>query len=233
MPTSGARSLIPTMSKTTASRSLFDKIMVIMAFIPLAVVIYPHPVAAAYAAQTANNSLVFEINSKANTELNQNISLASYEDLVANDPLVKNLRVYLEKHNSPLAEYAPQIVLLPQWQRALAISWVESNFGRRCADNNCSGIGVAPGHPAWRKYPTKLAWFEDMTALLEKPIYKERFTNCNTMKGVYVVPGSANWVNGCTKKSQELMALTVQSEQERLAMINSAISVATTELAMK
>jgi hypothetical protein len=221
------------MSKTTAPRSIIDKIIISMAFIPLTVVMYPHSVAAAYAASSANTSLVFEINSKANTELNQNISLASYQDLVANDPLVKNLKTYLEKHNSPLAEYAPQIVLLPQWQRALAISWVESNFGRFCHSNNCSGIGGAPGMKSWRTYATKLDWFEDMTALLEKPIYKEKYTSCTTMKGVYVVPGSANWVNGCTKKSQELMALTVQSEQERIALVHNTISTASTEVAMK
>ncbi len=39
------------------------------------------------------------------------------------------------------------------------------------------------------------------------------------MKGVYVVPGSANWVNGCNKVSNELLAITAQGNAERDAYI--------------
>lgn len=144
-----------------------------------------------------------------------------FHTLVENDPLSKNLQEYLEEHDSPLAEYATEIVKQPQWQRALAISWVESNFGRFCADNNCSGIGVAPGHPAWRKYPNKLEWFKDMTKLMETPRYKEKYTTFEKMRGIYVYPGSDNWVRGAKQKYAELMALEKNSEEQKtLATIN-------------
>ena len=119
-------------------------------------------------------------------------------------------------------------LLNSQWQRALAISWGESNFGKRCHSNNCSGIGGAPGRKTWRTYPNKLEWFKDMSALLEKPIYKERFTNCKTMNGVYNA-GSLNWLRACEKKSNELISLTNQSYQERMAFLDAP---KTTELAI-
>jgi hypothetical protein len=135
----------------------------------------------------------------------------------------------LEKHRSPLAEFAGEMVKQPQWQRALAISWVESNFCKRHMDNNCSGIGVAPGHKLWRKYETHLDWFKDMSALMEKPIYKEKYTTFQKMKGVYVQPGSANWVNGAQKKYNELIKLTQESEVQKITQIqqkNSLVALA-------
>lgn len=151
------------------------------------------------------------------------------ETVIANDPLVNNLKLYLEKHRSPLAEYAGDMIKQPQWQRALAISWVESNFCKRHVDNNCSGIGVAPGHKLWRKYETHLDWFKDMSALMEKPIYKEKYTTFQKMRGVYVQPGSANWVNGAQKKYNELIELTQASEIQKISQIqqkNSLVALA-------
>ncbi len=161
------------------------------------------------------NLEVKNLNSKTEAEEK---SLA-IETVIANDPLVNNLKLYLEKHRSPLAEFAGEMVKQPQWQRALAISWVESNFCKRHMDNNCSGIGVAPGHKLWRKYETHLDWFKDMSALMEKPIYKEKYTTFQKMKGVYVQPGSANWVNGAQKKYNELMKLTEDSEIQKITQI--------------
>lgn len=190
----------------------------------------------AFAANPAQNSskkaLVFEINSKSTQKLLTYDELADYHRKTdINTILAPKVKAYLESKGSPLAVYADEIVKQPQWQRALAISYVESNFGKRCADNNCSGIGVAPSHPSWRRYPTKLEWFKDMNAILEKPIYKERYTNCNSMKGVYVVPGSARWVNGCNQVSNELLAITAQAHTERLAFMNSPkVATATADI---
>lgn len=221
-------------------RSALDKIPNIVGLIAvMAWVLYP-----ATHAQAANNSglqisgnraLVFEVKnlptkySKVDSEnTDQNLIYQSqittaglsYEELTQADPLVKNLRDYLNRHNSPLAEYADQIVLQPQWQRSLAISWGESNFGLRCYQNNCSGIGGAPGRKTWRAYPTKLEWFKDMAKLMEKPLYKDKYTSCKTMNGVYNA-GSLNWLRACEQKSAELIALTEKSEQERLALVNN------------
>jgi hypothetical protein len=163
-----------------------------------------------------NQPLVFEVKNPISNLQSETASEGlKIDEIVENDPLINNLALYLKKHNSPLAEYAKDIILEPQWQRALAISWVESNFGRFCHSNNCSGIGGAPGMKSWRKYTTKLDWFKDMCKLLERPIYKERYTTFQKMNGVYVQPGSANWINGATKKFSELNKLTKESEEQR------------------
>ncbi len=199
--------------------------------------IYPETMAAAYTAQNVKtNALVFEIDSKSTNKLLSYDELAQYHAHTdMNALLAPKVKAYLESKGSPLAVYADEIVKQPQWQRALAISYVESNFGKRCADNNCSGIGGAPSMKSWRKYPTKLDWFKDLSALLEKPTYKVKYTNCNSMKGVYVVPGSATWVNGCNKISNELIALTSRADNERLAYLanpNSGVVTATAEIGM-
>jgi hypothetical protein len=178
-------------------------------------VLLPQVVLASNAQTGDNQSLVFEIKDPALIQKTLNPNSLSFENLVQNDPLAVKLKAYLESYNSPLAEYADEIIQQPQWQRALAISWVESNYGQHCYNENCSGIGVQPGHPAWRKYNTKLDWFKDMTQLLEKPIYKEKYTTFEKMKGIYVNPGSASWVYGAKTKYAELMSLTKDAQEER------------------
>jgi hypothetical protein len=172
--------------------------------------VIPHP-SVTLAAEQAK-AQIFEIQ---NPNLINN-SL-DFNALVESDPLSQNLKEYLKKHNSPLAQYSSEIIKQPQWQRSLAISWVESNFGRFCPEgsNNCSGIGVAPGHPLWRKYPTKLEWFKDMSKLMETPRYKEKYTTFEKMRGIYVYPGSDNWVRGAKQKYAELMALEKHSEEQK------------------
>lgn len=172
--------------------------------------------------QTAGQSTakIFEIKIADSSLINPTIkpSVAdslSIKTLEDSDPLVIKLKEFLAKYNSPLGEYSSEIIKQPQWQRALAVSYVESHMGRYCFDNNCSGIGVKPGHPSWRKYQTKLDWFIDLNNLLEKPIYKEKYTTFAKMKGVYVQPGSQNWVNGAQKKYNELMEITKQAEVQR------------------
>ncbi|QQS22895.1 hypothetical protein IPM19_04750 [bacterium] len=214
--------------------SAVEKVILMVAFLPVVTMVYPETAAAALAVQNSGEkALVFQVNSKQKTEIIPATTGLSYDELVQNDILVKKVKAYLESKGSPLAIYSDEIVKQPQWQRALAISFVESNFGKRCANNNCSGIGVSPSHPSWRRYATKLDWFKDMSALLEKPTYKQKYTTCAKMKGVYVVPGSARWVNGCNKVSEELLAITAQAEQERLALANQPnVSVAVHELAL-
>ncbi len=183
--------------------------------------IYPEVVlASSLQTNGQNTALVFSIQNSSITgetvSKDENQTLLTYDQIIESDPLVSRLKQYLEDHNSPLAPYADEMVKQPQWQRALAISWVESNFCIHNLDNNCSGIGVAPGNPAWRKYTTNLDWFKDMTKLLEQPRYKEKYTTFKQMKGIYVYPGSPSWVNGATQKYAELMALTTEAETESL-----------------
>lgn len=218
--------------------SAIEKLIVGLAFLPLLFMVYPELAAAAYTAQgSQGKALVFEIDSKSTQNLLTYDELANYDAHTNMDALLApKVKAYLESKGSPLAVYADEIVKQPQWQRALAISYVESNFGKRCADNNCSGIGGAPSMKSWRKYPSKLDWFKDLTQLLEKPTYKEKFTSCNTMNGVYNA-GSHTWVNGCNKASKELIALTNEANAERTAFLAigsqaPTVATATAELTL-
>lgn len=140
------------------------------------------------------------------------------DDLANNDPLTAKLASYLEQNDSPMADEAGKFIQYPQWQRAVAISFVESNFCKKAMNKNCTSIGVAPGDRLWRKYSNYADWMADMSKLMEKPIYKDRLNTFQKMKGVYVVPGSSAWVNGAQKKYDELMALTEQAETDRQAL---------------
>lgn len=208
--------------------SAIDKAVAVLVLVVVIPFIYPHFVAAAGIQNAGENALVFTVEQPNQTDITGTSStkLASYDEIAQADPLVIKLQTYLESHNSPLAQYASEIVQQPQWQRALAISYQESHFGLYCYEENCSGIGGAPGRATWRKYPDKLAWFKDMAALMEKPIYKERFTDCAKMNGVYNA-GSSTWKYSCEQKSEELLALTRDAEQERYAMANGGNTIAT------
>ena len=218
--------------------SAIEKAILVVAFLPLVSVVYPETVAVAHAAQNPEqNALVFEVNSKAKTETLLNQNQLTYDELLQNQPckneiLVNKVRAYLETKRSPLAPFADKIVCEPQWQRALAISFVESNFCRVAANNNCGSIGVKPGHKLWRKYANAFEGWKDMTLLLERPIYKQKYTTCKSMMGVYVVPGSPRWLNGCNKVSNELLAITAAAEQEKLALANLSFTASVNEVAL-
>jgi hypothetical protein len=167
--------------------------------------------------QTTTDALVFQIkNSNTQTGL-------TMQNVVDQDPLSTLLTQYLNSYGSPLGQYSSQIIQLPNWKKALAISYVESHMGVYCSNNNCSGIGGAPGTSTWRQYQTKLDWFTDLDTLLSKPLYSEKYNTCQKMKGVYVQPGSASWVYGCEKIYSELTNLEEQASQQRLTnSVNSS-----------
>lgn len=200
--------------------------LAVMSLIGLLPLLYPHSMALAAGAQTSGQSaVVFNINL-------QNQNSLSFEQIKATDPLVVKVREYLEDHGSPLADITPLIVTQSQWQRALAISFVESNFGQFCVNNNCSGMGGAPGTKSWRKYQTKGDWFIDLNNLLDTPMYSQKYTTFEQMKGIYVYPGSNNWVYGANKVYGELMDITKQADLERALLAHKTISLPVTDLAM-
>lgn len=202
----------------------FGSIVAMAALITITPLVYPEFVLAASSSQNeGQNALVFEINDPSVLNTKTSITL---DNIVKEDPIVPALKQYLADHDSPLADYSEEIVKLPRWQLALSVSWVESNFGKYCYDNNCSGIGVAPGHPSWRKYPDKLAWFKDLSDLLQKPLYKDKYDTCKKMRGIYVYPGSNNWVWGCEQKLNELNELTENAQTQRIAASNQQLAMA-------
>ena len=193
-----------------------------IALIAIAPMALPQLALAAQLQTFREPALVFQIKDQAKINSGQNQTSLSVQEIIDSDPLVSKVSQYLKDRGSPLDAYAPRIIIQPQWQRALAVSFVESNFGKYCFDNNCSGIGVKPGHPSWRKYQTKLDWFIDLNQSLETPLYKDRFNTFKKMKGVYVQPGSQAWVYGAQKVYNELTELTKLAEAERQELVLKA-----------
>ena len=101
------------------------------------------------------------------------------------------LKAYLEEKRSPFVNIIDTLAELKHWQTVLAISFAESSLGKHCADNNCSGIGVEPGHPLWRSYDSTAEWAKDLDKLIDKR-YKD--WSLEAMNGVYNKPGSDNWL---------------------------------------
>lgn len=200
-------------------RTAGEKMVVITSLLALIFWSYPETLVHAQGVQDAavESALVFEVKNPAQNQI------TTEKPITPENILAQNLKKYLEDHNSPLAEYSEQIITYNKWKMALSISWVESNFGKYCPgkSNNCSGIGVAPGHPLWRTYPDKLAWFEDLNKLLNKPFYAEKYNTFRKMKGIYVYPGSENWVRGAEKKFAELSRLEEVSKQTENTLTES------------
>jgi hypothetical protein len=113
----------------------------------------------------------------------------------------ERLRAYLVEKNSPFADDEGALdafVASKNMKLMVAISFVESTFGKNCYYYNCSGIGGTP--PNLRKYDSYAEWVQDFDLLLEnryKDLPPEKFI------GLYVQPGSANWLYGVKKVIRE------------------------------
>jgi len=113
----------------------------------------------------------------------------------------QDIKHYLITKGSPFAYDDAALVALASAKNMkliLGISFVESNFGRHCYFYNCSGIGGSA--PNLKKYSSYADWVQDFDKLLEDhyngvPI--ERFL------GLYVQPGSPNWLYGVRKVLDE------------------------------
>jgi hypothetical protein len=113
----------------------------------------------------------------------------------------EKLRAYLSSKNSPFAtdeEALEAFATSKNMKMMVAISFVESTFGKRCYYYNCSGIGGTP--PNLRKYASYADWIRDFDSLLErryKDLPPEKFM------GLYVQPGSPNWIFGVKQVLRE------------------------------
>lgn len=187
--------------------------------IALLSIIYPHSGAAQTVTNEGTPSLVFEIKPNALESIIAS-GAVSVEDL-ANQELATAVQEYLESKKSPLAPYAGQIILEPNWQQALGITFVESNFCAKAANMNCGSVGVAPGHKQWKRFENHFQGFQAVTKLLDKPLYKEKYNTCKKKMGVYVVPGSANWLRGCEKVERDMSAL-VSTVNQKYGIVDTA-----------
>lgn len=113
----------------------------------------------------------------------------------------EKLKKYLESKNSPFAQDDKALdafAASKNMKLMVAISFVESTFGRNCYYYNCSGIGGTP--PNLKKYDSYAEWIQDFDKLLE-----DRYKNVPPEKfiGLYVQPGSPNWIYGVKQVIRE------------------------------
>lgn len=113
----------------------------------------------------------------------------------------KKIKEYLNAKKSAFAEASYTIARQSHWKLILAIAFAESSWGRNCVDNNCSNIGVEPGHSLWREYKTYDDWVIDFNKLLERR-YKD--WTLEQMCGVYVKPCNQNWLYATRQVLEEL-----------------------------
>lgn len=112
------------------------------------------------------------------------------------------LKKFLAGYKSPFAKSDKTLQAFldsKNMKLMLAISFVESSLGKKCYYNNCSGIGGYP--PNLRKYPDNAAWVEDFDSLLER---RYKGVPIEKFMGLYVQPGSPNWINGVKQILAEL-----------------------------
>jgi hypothetical protein len=121
--------------------------------------------------------------------------LESYFDNIKEPEIISQRKQKIEQmlkdRKSPLYTASETIALQEHWKLILAIAFAESTLGKNCSDNNCSNIGVAPGHRLWRSYNSYNAWVVDFNSLLDR-----RYNNWSLteMCGVYVQPCNKNWL---------------------------------------
>ncbi|MGE5298103.1 MAG: hypothetical protein ACM3KM_02995 [Acidobacteriaceae bacterium] len=113
----------------------------------------------------------------------------------------EQVRQYLLTKKSPLADDEEALSALAaskNMKLILAISFVESNFGKHCYYYNCSGIGGSV--PNLRRYNSYAEWIQDFDKLLE-----ERYNNMPIERfvGLYVQPDSPNWLYGVRQVLKE------------------------------
>ncbi len=125
------------------------------------------------------------------------------KDLAANERAARKekLRAYFTQKKSPFAKDEAALEAFAaskNMKMMVAISFVESTFGKNCYYHNCSGIGGTP--PNLRKYDSYAEWIKDFDALLEKR-YKD--IPPEDFIGLYVQPGSPNWIHGVKQVLRE------------------------------
>ena len=168
----------------------------------------PTPVKAYAQTGTQDKALVFEIKSQTNisSSSEDKIKLAYEQHIVQVDARVKAVRAYLESKNAPLAQYTEIILAQDDWKKILAISNAESNMGRHCKWNNCSGIMYGKG--GLRPFDSIPDWIVEFQGLIDRR-YKTK--SLDQMNGVYVVPRSANWYKASNSVYQALTEIEKQT----------------------
>lgn len=114
----------------------------------------------------------------------------------------EKLRAYFQSRKSPFGDDDKTIEAFLDSRNMnlmIAISFVESTMGKKCYYKNCSGIGGYP--PNLRKYDSFADWVRDFDDLLER---RYKGLEIEEFLGLYVQPGSPNWLNGVKQILAEL-----------------------------
>lgn len=152
-----------------------------------------------------NENITAVDGSKANS---QTMTLQQQMDKNAEiDREVQIVRAYLQAKNSPFASYTEILLAQPNWKTILAISNSESNMGKHCYYNNCSGIF---GKNGLRTYNSVPDWMVDLQSLLST--HYQGWT-LQQMNGVYVYPRSNNWIAASSSVFTDLTQLESQFNQ--------------------
>ncbi len=162
---------------------------------------------------TPTQNLTFEINIQNENITANNESLAFDQDAALQDKNaeiaseVQIVRAYLQAKNSPFANYTEILLAQPEWKRILAISNSESNMGKHCYYNNCSGIFGKNGLKTYNSIPD---WMVDLNTLL---VNHYQGWTLQQMNGVYVYPRSNNWIAASSSVYTDLTQLEAQFNQ--------------------
>jgi hypothetical protein len=116
----------------------------------------------------------------------------------------EKLQKYLEFKKSPFAKdpaALDTLVHVPHMKIILEIAFAESSLGKKCADNNCSNIGSAPGRPYWHEYKSLSNWILDFNRLLDR---RYQDWSLKQMCGVYVKPCTDSWLAATGQVRREL-----------------------------
>ncbi len=111
------------------------------------------------------------------------------------------LAEYLRKNNSPLADYAGEILKSPYWSTIIGICTIEE---LKCSINPHSSNnfwGLGPGI----RYPSIPAGLEAINAFLAKA--ETKHPTIESLNGWYNQPGSANWLNTVVSTKLKLESL--------------------------
>jgi hypothetical protein len=114
----------------------------------------------------------------------------------------KKLTAYFKDRKSPFGDDEKTVEAFLNSRNMkvmIAISFVESTMGKNCYYYNCSGIGGYP--PNLRKYDGFSDWVRDFDDLLER---RYKGVSIDDFMGLYVQPGSPNWISGVKQILAEL-----------------------------
>ncbi len=207
--------------------------------------VVPFNIVAAANPQTPSNSaLIFELNSKAKTELviKENQKYLTMEELQNSDPKFQFqnlLQQYLLSKRSPMAQCAEVLAGLKNVDKIISLSNAESSYGLRLTPNTYNAWGVmAGGHLKkmgnnWceavvnmdkflSEYPRRGKTYSQMTITEMCGIYKQP------------CPGKANhhWARNNVKVLSDITNLREQAHNQALSF-NQRFIAASNEVAFK